>query len=670
VINASIGSANAKVEQTQQGNMWILDDNSEKYIIKVVNAELIESGKILAELIEDANTPMLPCSGEIRFDGLEIDDRKIVTKHGRVIFIPEEIHVLSKDASLVNCKTGDKVSAGTEVVKDVYSTIDGVVRVVIDNNIVHEVTITPGELYDIDDVSELKFSDGDIVKEGVEVLPKIKTKQPSMITLFVNEDSGETKLLLREVQLFDISPRSVNFEVETTDENINLLPVTQMNFKDGDRVRNISGGSLTKTSLILYSKDKYKDSKGLVEIDEAGFNIIFQENIILRSDSSANTLTEVLVEPGDIVKAGASIARVQTVASEAGEVFFSDSDKYRILVQTDDNVFTVKATKKLDVGNYVLASDDLGGSSAPESGQVISIKGDQVTIRKAQPFLVSSGTRLHVDNNALVQQGDQLATIIYERIKTGDIVQGLPKVEELLEGRKPKDPGVLADVEGVIEVVTTDGVDSLFIQTKDERREYSIPSGQNIIVTTGEKVTPGTLLTDGQPTPHEILEFKGLSAVQQFLVDEVQSVYISQGVEIANKHIEVIVRQMTRKVKIEDPGDTVLLQGELHERSYVDHTNEVMDEGQSLAKYQHVLLGLTKASLNTESFISAASFQETTRILAEAAIKGKLDWLHGLKENIIIGRLIPSGTGFNPKEDGDEALRATDSEREELAAAI
>jgi len=670
VINASIGSANAKVEQTQQGNMWILDDNSEKYIIKVVNTELIESGKILAELIEDANTPMLPCSGEIRFDGLEIDDRKIVTKHGRVIFIPEEIHVLSKDASLVNCKTGDKVSAGTEVVKDVYSTIDGVVRVVIDNNIVHEVTITPGELYDIDDVSELKFSDGDIVKEGVEVLPKIKTKQPSMITLFVNEDSGETKLLLREVQLFDISPRSVNFEVETTDENINLLPVTQMNFKDGDRVRNISGGSLTKTSLILYSKDKYKDSKGLVEIDEAGFNIIFQENIILRSDSSANTLTEVLVEPGDIVKAGASIARVQTVASEAGEVFFSDSDKYRILVQTDDNVFTVKATKKLDVGNYVLASDDLGGSSAPESGQVISIKGDQVTIRKAQPFLVSSGTRLHVDNNALVQQGDQLATIIYERIKTGDIVQGLPKVEELLEGRKPKDPGVLADVEGVIEVVTTDGVDSLFIQTKDERREYSIPSGQNIIVTTGEKVTPGTLLTDGQPTPHEILEFKGLSAVQQFLVDEVQSVYISQGVEIANKHIEVIVRQMTRKVKIEDPGDTVLLQGELHERSYVDHTNEVMDEGQSLAKYQHVLLGLTKASLNTESFISAASFQETTRILAEAAIKGKLDWLHGLKENIIIGRLIPSGTGFNPKEDGDEALRATDSEREELAAAI
>lgn len=670
VVNASIGAGNAQVEQTQQGNMWVLDDNSEKYMIKVVHNELIESGKILAELIEDANTPMLPCSGEIRFDGLEIDERKIVTKHGRVIFIPEEIHVLSKDASLVNCQTGDHVTAGTEVVKDVHSTIDGVVRVTIDNNIVHEVTITPGELYDIDDPSDLKFSDGDIVKDGVEVLPKIKTKKPSMITLFANEETGETKLLLREVQLFDISPRSVNFEVETTDADINMLPVTQMNFKDGDRVRNISGGALTKTSLILYSKDKYKESKGLVEIDEAGFNIIFQENIILRSDSSANTITEVLVEPGDIVKAGQPVARVQTIASSDGEVFFSESDKFRILVQTDDNAFTVKATKKLKEKEYVLAGDDLGGGIAPESGQVIAVKGDQVTIRKAQPFLVSAGTRLHVDNHALVQQGDQLATIIYERIKTGDIVQGLPKVEELLEGRKPKDPGVLADVEGTIEIVTTDGIESLFIQTKDERREYAIPSGQNIIVNTGDKVQPGTLLTDGQPTPHEILEYKGLGAVQQFLVDEVQSVYISQGVEIANKHIEVIVRQMTRKVKIEDPGDTILLQGEMHELAYVEKVNEALEEGKAKCTYEHVLLGLTKASLNTESFISAASFQETTRILAEASIKGKLDWLHGLKENIIIGRLIPSGTGFDPAEDGDDALCDTDSEREELASAI
>ena len=674
VINASIGAANAKVEQTQQGNQWVLNDNSEKYIIKVVNNELIENGKILAELVEDALTPTLPCSGEIRYDGLEVDDRKLVTQHGRVIFIPEEIHVLSKDASLVNKKTGDYVTAGTEIVKDVHSTIDGIVRVTIENNIVHEVTITPGELYDISDVADLKFEDGDIVKKGVEVLNGVKTKKPSMITLFIDEESGETKLLLREVQLFDIDPRTLNFSSETTDADISIVPVTQMNFKDGDRVRNINGGALTKTSLILYCKDRYKESKGIIEIVDDEFNIVFQENIILRTDRSENTITEIMVEPGDVVKAGTPVARVQTVANSDGEVFYSPSDKYRILVQTKEDTFTLEASAKPKVqeGDFVLTADELDKSTiVPESGKVVKVNGNTITVRKAQPFLVSQGTRLHVDNQSLVNQGDQLATIIYERIKSGDIVQGLPKVEELLEGRKPREPAILSDCHGKVEIVSSEGNDSLFVINKDERKEFIIPPGQNIIVVTGETVEPGSVFTDGQPNPHELLEYKGLEVTQQFLVDEVQSVYISQGVEIANKHIEVIVRQMTRKVKIDEPGDTVLLQGEMHERYNVDQFNEEMKAaGQTPAHYTSVLLGLTKASLNTESFISAASFQETTRILAEASIKGKLDWLHGLKENVIIGRLIPSGTGFDEKVDGDDAMRATDIERAELAAGI
>jgi DNA-directed RNA polymerase subunit beta' len=675
VINSSIGAANAKVEQNQQGNnVWVLDDQSEKYQIKVVSGEIIESGKILCELIDDALTPMLPCSGEVRFDGLEIDDRKIVTKHGRIIFIPEEIHVLSKDSSLVNNKTGDFVTAGTEIVKDVHATIDGIVRVTIENNIVHEVTITPGELYDIDDVDALKFSDGDIVKKGVEVLPGISTKKPSMITLFVNEETGETKLLLREVQLFEIAPRTVNFEAETTDASISIIPVTQMNFKDGDRVRNINGGALTKTSLLLYCKDQYKDSKGLVEIEDGKFDIIFQENIILRSDSSSSTITEILVKPGDFIKAGSPIARVQTVAKSSGAVFYSESDPYRILVQTDENTFKLEcsAKPKVNVGDYVLAGDNLDKSTPiPESGRVLKIDGNTVLIRKAQPFLVSIGTRLHVDNFSLVQQGDQLATIIYERLKTGDIVQGLPKVEELLEGRKPKDPAVLTDISGKIEVVNDEGTFTIYVQGKDERKEFVLTPGQNVIVDTGVDVEVGDALTDGQPSPPELLELKGVGHVQQFLVDEVQGVYISQGVEIANKHIEVIVRQMTRKVKITDPGDTHLLHGEMHERFNVDQINEqIKADGIAPALYESQLLGLTKASLNTESFISAASFQETTRILAEASVKGKVDWLHGLKENIIIGRLIPSGTGFDLEEDGDEALQATDNDREELVQAI
>jgi DNA-directed RNA polymerase subunit beta' len=674
VVNASVGSGNAKLQEAQQGYLWTLNDESEKYVIKVVNGELIDNGKILAELVDDANTPMLPCSGEIRYDDLEVDERRIVTKHGKVIFIPEEMHVLSKDASLVNYQTGDFVTAGTEIVKDVYCTIDGIVRVTIENNIVHEVSITPGELYDIEDSEDLKFADGDIVKKGVEVLPGVKTKKPSMITLLINEETGEVKLLLREVKIYEIEPREVRFETETTDANIGIVPVTQMNFKNGDKVRNINGSPLTKTSLILYSKDNHTESKGLVEYTEDQMNIIFQENIILRSDRSSSTVTEILVNPGDEVKPATPIAKIQSVAKSEGEIYISEEDRSRVLILTESSTYSLElaSAPKVKASDYLLAGDHIDKSTeVPESGQIIEVNGKTLHIRKARPFLVSQGTRLHVDDKSLVQQGDQLATIIYERIKTGDIVQGLPKVEELLEGRKPKDPAVMADMVGTVEIVSEEGVDTLFIASGNDRKEYSVPPGQNVIVAHGVRVERGDMLTDGQPNPHEILELRGLEHLQQFLVDEVQAVYISQGVEIANKHIEVIVRQMTRKVKVEDPGDTELLQGEMHEASYVNNINQLAEaEGRQAAVAKSVLLGLTKASLNTESFISAASFQETTRILAEAAVKGKMDWLHGLKENVIIGRLIPSGTGFDEDIDGEEALRITDTQREEFLQSI
>jgi len=399
----------------------------------------------------------------------------------------------------------------------------------------------------------------------------------------------------------------------------------------------------------------------LIEISEENFNIIFQENIILRSDRSSTNVTELLVKPGDFVKPGASIAKVQAIAKSNGEVYISPEDRSRILVTTVNDVYdlSVSAKPKVKVGDYVLAGDKLDASTTiEESGQVMEVKDKALIIRKARPFLVSAGTHLHVDNNSLVQQGDQLATIFYERLKTGDIVQGLPKVEELLEGRKPKDPAVLSDTQGKAEIVIEDGIDSLFIRTTDdERKEISIPPGQNIIVNNGDQVEVGQILTDGQPNPHDILEYHGVKPLQQFLVDEVQSVYSSQGVEIANIHLEVIVRQMTRKVKVEEPGDTELLQGELTDVHDFNRINEEIEkDGKVPAGGTPVLLGLTKASLNTESFISAASFQETTRILAEASIKGKSDWLRGLKENVIIGRLIPSGTGFDDEVDAEEIL--------------
>ena len=256
---------------------------------------------------------------------------------------------------------------------------------------------------------------------------------------------------------------------------------------------------------------------------------------------------------------------------------------------------------------------------------------------------------LQVDNGALVLRGDVVATLVFERQKTGDIVQGLPRVEELLEGRKPKESAIVAEFEGTAELEVEDDITHLYLVDDYGRHEIKYPIDSNIIVSHNQKIKIGQPLTSGPLNPHDVMRLNGPEVAQQYLVDEVQRVYRSQGVEIADKHVEIIVRQMTKKVKVLDPGDTKLLPGELIEVQFVEAENKKVKEleGQE-ATYEPVLLGITKASLNTESFISAASFQETTRILTEAAVEGKRDLLRGLKENVIIGRLIPAGTGFSP----------------------
>jgi DNA-directed RNA polymerase subunit beta' len=292
------------------------------------------------------------------------------------------------------------------------------------------------------------------------------------------------------------------------------------------------------------------------------------------------------------------------------------------------------------------------------------VEGTDYFVRKGRPYLISVNTQLQSEDGALVQRGDLLATLIFERQKTGDIVQGLPRVEELLEARKPKENAILAERAGRAKVVSEDDVNRLYVVYSDAgEEEIIIPAGLNIVVEDGEDIPIGKALTDGPPNPHDVVRLLGIEAAQKYLVDEVQSVYRSQGVEIADKHIEVIVRQMTRKVRVDEPGETILLPGELMERYSIDQENERCRQlGIREATFTPVLLGITKASLNTESFISAASFQETTRILTEAAVEGKKDWLRGLKENVIIGRLIPAGTGFQ----GHTQVQEEEEEEEDI----
>jgi DNA-directed RNA polymerase subunit beta' len=230
-----------------------------------------------------------------------------------------------------------------------------------------------------------------------------------------------------------------------------------------------------------------------------------------------------------------------------------------------------------------------------------------------------------------------------------DITQGLPRVEELFEARKPKGLAIISEIDGIAEIKDTKKKREVVVTNKDtgDTRTYLIPYGSHIKIMDGAEVEAGDELTEGSVNPHDLLKIKGIRAVQDYLLREVQRVYRLQGVDIADKHIEVLVRQMLKKIRIDEPGDTEYLSGTLVDVLDFEEINEqLLKEGKTPAEGERIILGITKAALATDSFMSAASFQETTKVLTDAAIKGKIDPLVGLKENVIIGKLIPAGTGL------------------------
>src|SRR5476649_2956135 len=268
---------------------------------------------------------------------------------------------------------------------------------------------------------------------------------------------------------------------------------------------------------------------------------------------------------------------------------------------------------------------------------------------EAKKYLMPTHAHLMVKDGEDVHSGDVLAKIPRETTKTKDITGGLPRVVELFEARKPRETAIIAEINGTVKYgEVSKGQRKIYVEGEDgEKREYALPRGVHINVQEGEKVRAGEPLMDGPSNPHDILNVLGEKELQKYLVNEIQEVYRLQGVNINDKHIEVISRQMMRWVKIEDVGDTEFLVDEQVDKfRFLEENERVLIKGERPATGRPLLLGITKASLSTESFISAASFQETTRVLTEASISGRIDYLRGLKENVTMGRLIPAGTGF------------------------
>ncbi len=679
IIIASTRPDNATLEATKKEQLWKVEDAEETYIIKSPVGTMVENNSIIAELIDETST--VPSSGEIRYEDIEIDEQRVITKPGTVYFIPEEIHQVSKDVSLKMVESGIFVEAGTEVVKDIVTRISGIVEIVEDNDIIQEVVVRPGEMHRVKDVGSLTVDDGTVVDAGTEVAPGIVAPVKSMITInFQLEEPDEdddddldmedtsnyeyAEVLIRPVQEFQVAPHDVSINFDSTEENIRIVPVTQLAYKDGDKIRQVEGASLLRTSLVLQMEGYLSRLRGIVEEDASTGNlkIAVLENLTIRRESSSEatkmqtvTQTQLLVKDGEVIDKRTPVVKTQVLARSNGVVSLgnasSEKEVRRIMLVTEDHrhAVDIKGAAKVKEGDYVRMDDEVAaGEFVSLSGRVESVEKSSIVIRTGHPYLIGQGTQLQVEDHSLVQRGDLIATLVFERQKSGDIVQGLPRVEELLEGRKSKETAIIASFDATAQIEWEEDVPKLYVVSEEYgRQEVSVPLGANILVEDGEKIVKGQPLTDGVINPHDILEILGVESVRKYLVDEVQRVYRSQGVEIADKHIEIIVRQMSKKVKVDESGDTRLLPGELlDEKVVLEEASRAEEAGGAPPEYHPVLLGITKASLNTDSFISAASFQETTRVLTEAAVEGKVDILRGLKENVIIGRLIPAGTGF------------------------
>ena len=415
------------------------------------------------------------------------------------------------------------------------------------------------------------------------------------------------------------------------------------------QVESKSNGIIQFTSTMRYVTNARNEQ---VVISRNGELIIQDESGRERERHKVPYGANLLVQDGKQIKAGGVLAtwdpHTRPIISEyAGQVKFENVEEGITVAKQIDDVTGLSSLVVIDPKQRAGQSKGLRPQIKilDTSGNEVKLAGSDISVN----VTFQLGYIITVKDSQEVKVGDVIARIPQESSKTRDITGGLPRVAELFEARSPKDAGMLAESTGTVSFgKDTKGKQRLVItDLEGVSKEFLIPKDKHVTAHDGQVVTKGETIVDGPADPQDILRLQGREALARYIIDEVQDVYRLQGVKINDKHIEVIVRQMLRRVRISDAGDTSFIQGEQVERAEVLTENElVLSQDKKPAEYEYVLLGITKASLSTDSFISAASFQETTRVLTEAAILGKRDQLRGLKENVIVGRLIPAGSGL------------------------
>jgi len=411
-----------------------------------------------------------------------------------------------------------------------------------------------------------------------------------------------------------------------------------------------SAGTVRFTPTMRYLSNAKGDK---VVISRSGEVMIADDNNRERERHKVPYGATLQASDGDQVRAGKQLAvwdphHRPIITEYAGTVKFEHVEEGSTVAKQIDDVTGLSTLVVIDAKRRTTAASKGQRPSVKlvnEAGDEVRIAGTDHAVNISFPV----GAVIAVRDGQQVQVGEVLARIPQEVSKTRDITGGLPRVAELFEARSPKDAGMLAEVTGTVSFgKDTKGKQRLVITDLDGvEHEYLIAKDKHLLVHDGQVVNKGESIVDGPVDPHDLLRLLGIEELARYVIDEVQDVYRLQGVKINDKHIEVIVRQMLRRIEVDSPGDTPFLQGEQVERAELLEENEkALKAGKQPATFRNILLGITKASLSTDSFISAASFQETTRVLTEAAIMGKRDELRGLKENVIVGRLIPAGTGL------------------------
>ena len=691
--------------------------NLKAYIFKSSLISNMGSSLYLAEQIN--YNYQTTTGGRLHYSGLDSSmnsSGQIVLKSGgKILWIPEERHVVQKDMNLLLVEDGVYVKKYTELVKDVFCQTSGIVKIIHTNEIVNEILIIQGRSYPILEESCGKKINNQIFYPGEEILESILIKQLCWSEIVTNNYNDKI-LILRPVLIYNIpkqysNNKSLKF-LNKNSENLELGTQKILNFDDGENLNSISGVNFLNINLILETKTKnfaFDDYKLRVKsyldpnsLDRTNLSILLTESndlndFIPKEFKLDNFLVSFVVKNNQYVELGSTLSYLDIIVSKSlnlKSIKRQPTNLKRLLIVTDKdykNLYNDDSEFLINQNSTVRTNDRISKFvKFKYSGKVSKISGNKCELHLGKPYFLSTGAIISANKGDFILQGENLATLVYERIVSGDIVQGLPRIEEILEARKPKISTTLSTKPGFILKIEEydlrksntklaekfEDIPHKHISILEKNSEnlmisetiYSFQIGSKILVSQNEIIglahPIGVLGNLGIVNHHDILNtcfgyyktitsiynsaYISLRNIQLLMLASVQSVYNSQGVTISNKHIEIIVKQMASKVRVINPGNSTLLQNELIELNQVDYMNSaLLTNSDNLIIYSPVLLGITKSSLATESFISAASFQETTRILTEAAIEGKIDWLRGLKESVIIGRLIPAGTGFN-----------------------